>query len=68
MWELYMHKKQEGANVKAHYKFSDDPMRMCFKHKTRVKVDYRNKDIKIVFLSHTLWFLMEQFFHESFFV
>ncbi len=66
MWEFYMHKKQEGANVKTHYKFSDDSMRMCFKHKTRMKVDCKNKDIIILFLSHTLWFFMEQLFHESF--
>jgi hypothetical protein len=40
-----MHKKQEGTNVKAHYEFGNDAMKMCFKHKTRMKVDHRTKDI-----------------------
>jgi hypothetical protein len=33
-----MHKGQEGTNVKAHYEFDNDSMKMCFKHKTRMKV------------------------------
>jgi hypothetical protein len=36
-----------------------DPVRMCFKHKQRMKLDHKIKDIKIVFLSRKLWFLME---------
>jgi len=45
----YMHKVQERANVKTHYGFGNDPMKMCFKHKTRLmKVDHKIKDIKIV--------------------
>jgi hypothetical protein len=39
-----MHKKQ-GTNVKAHYEFGNNAMKMCFKHKTRIKVDHRIKDI-----------------------
>jgi hypothetical protein len=31
----YMHKRQEGANVKAWYKIRND---MWFKHETRMKV------------------------------
>jgi hypothetical protein len=38
----YMHKGQEETNVKTHYdSFGIDPMKMCFKHKTRTKVDHR---------------------------
>jgi hypothetical protein len=38
----YMHNGQEGANVKAHYEFGNNPMKlMCFKHKTRMKADHR---------------------------
>jgi hypothetical protein len=43
-----MHKEQEGANVKTHYKFGNDPMKMRFKHKTRIKVDHKIKNIQIV--------------------
>jgi hypothetical protein len=32
-----MHKGQKGTNVKAHYEFDNDSMKMCFKHKTRMK-------------------------------
>jgi hypothetical protein len=45
-----MHKGQEGPNVKAHYVFSNDSMKLnAFKHKTRMKVDHRIKDIKVVY-------------------
>jgi len=44
-----MHKGQEGANVKTGYEFGHDPMRMCVKHKKRMKLDHKIKDIKIVF-------------------
>jgi hypothetical protein len=37
--------------VKACNKVGNDPMKMCFKHKTRMKVDYKIKDVKVVFLS-----------------
>jgi hypothetical protein len=39
MWKLcenYIHKRQEGENVKAHYEFGNDSMNVCFKHKTRM--------------------------------
>jgi hypothetical protein len=52
-----MLKGQEGSNVKAHYEFGNDLMKMCFEHKTRMKVDHIIKDIRIcriVFLSHRL--------------
>lgn len=29
-----MHEMQERENVKACYEFDNEPMRMCFKHKT----------------------------------
>jgi hypothetical protein len=38
-----MHKGQERVNVKAHYEFGNDTMKMCFKHKTRMKVDHKIK-------------------------
>jgi hypothetical protein len=49
-----MHKGKVGANVKMGYEFGHDPMRMCFKHKTRMKFDHKIKEIKIVFLSYKL--------------
>jgi len=33
--------------VKTRYKFGSDQMKMCFKHKTKMKVDHKIKDIKI---------------------
>ncbi len=39
-------KSKNEKNVKAHYEFGNDPMEMCFDHKTRTKVDHRNKSIK----------------------
>jgi hypothetical protein len=34
-----MYKGQEGENVKTHYKFGNDLMKMCSEHKTRMWVD-----------------------------
>jgi hypothetical protein len=34
-----MHKGQERENVKAHYEFDNDPMKKCFKHKTRLSIE-----------------------------
>jgi hypothetical protein len=45
-----MYKWQEGANVKACNEFGNDSMKMCFKHKIRMKVDYKMKDIIYMFL------------------
>jgi hypothetical protein len=42
-----MHKGQEGRNVKTHYKFDDNSMKMCFKHKTRMKVNHIIKNIRV---------------------
>jgi hypothetical protein len=39
---------QEGTNVKTCNVFDNDPMEMCPKHKTRMKVNHKIKDIKIV--------------------
>ncbi len=40
-----MHKRQEKVNVKACSKFGNDPVKMCFKQKTRMKVEHIIKDI-----------------------
>jgi hypothetical protein len=37
---------QERTNVKACIEFGNDPMKMCFKHKTTMKVDHKIKDLK----------------------
>jgi hypothetical protein len=42
-------------------------MKMCFKHRTKMKVDHELKILKlcrIVFLSHRLWCFMNFFGHE----
>jgi hypothetical protein len=44
-----MHQGQERENVKACYEFGNDSIKMCFKHKARMKVDHTIKDIKIVY-------------------
>ncbi len=63
----YMHKGWEGVYVKARHEFGNDPMKMCFKHKTKMIVDHEFKILKlcrIMFLSHRLWFYMKFFCHE----
>jgi hypothetical protein len=50
----YMQKGQEGANVKAHYEFSNDPWKLC------VLIGYN------CLFSHKLWFLMEHFLSQVF--
>jgi hypothetical protein len=50
MWilcENYIHKRQEGENVKAHYEFGNDSMTVCFKHNTRMKVDHKIKILEL---------------------
>ncbi len=42
-----MHKGQEGANVKACNELGNDPMKMCFEHKTRMKVGHKIKILKL---------------------
>jgi hypothetical protein len=39
-----MHKGQEEANVKASYKFGNNPMKCVFEDKTKLKVDYKIED------------------------
>jgi hypothetical protein len=51
-----MHKGQKGANMKSHYEFGNDSTKMCFEHKTSMKVNYRIINIINMFLSHRLWF------------
>jgi hypothetical protein len=41
-------KMELGADVKTHYVFINDPIKiMCFEHKTRMKVDHRIKILKL---------------------
>jgi hypothetical protein len=54
--------------VKACNEFGNDQMKIFFKHKTKMKVDHKMKNIKIVLLSHRLWFFMKHFFLLAFFV
>jgi len=43
-------KGQEGQNVKAHYELGNDPLKfMCFKQRTRMKVDDRIEILKLCF-------------------
>jgi hypothetical protein len=53
-----MHKGQERANVKVHYEFGNDSMKiMCFQYKAKTKVSHRIKILKlciIVFFSRKL--------------
>jgi hypothetical protein len=37
------------AAIHTYYEFGDDPMKMCSKHKLRMKVDPKIKDIRIVY-------------------
>jgi hypothetical protein len=46
----YMHKGQEETNVKTHYdSFGIDPMKMCLKHKTKMKVIIKFKILEMCF-------------------
>jgi len=65
MWELY---KQRGRNVKVCYEFGNDSMKMCFKYKTRMKVDHTIKKMRIVLLSCTCDFWRIIFCHEFFII
>jgi hypothetical protein len=49
------------AYVKTCYDFGNDPMKMCFEHKIRLKVDCIIKDIIILFLSCKLSYFMKHF-------
>jgi hypothetical protein len=44
MWELYS-QRARGSKCQSTYEFDNDPMKMCFKHKTRMKVDNIIKNI-----------------------
>ncbi len=57
---------QRANKRKCENKFGNNPMKMCCKHKIRMKIGHRIKDIiknLIVFLLRKLWFLMEFFCH-----
>jgi hypothetical protein len=53
--------------VKAYNEFNNDPIKMCPKHKTKVKVDLKLKILKLCFYQvyYDLWWIF--FFHELFF-
>ncbi len=40
--------------MKTWNEFDNDPIKMCSKHKIKIKVDHRMKNIRIVFLSSRL--------------
>jgi len=40
-----MYNGEKGANVKPCYEFGNDLMKMCSKHKTRMKVDHKDSRI-----------------------
>ncbi len=62
-------KGKKGANVKTSYKFGNGPMKICFKHKIKIKVDHRNNIIVyFFFLSHKLWFLKKLFLSWAFYI
>ncbi len=45
--------------MKAHYEFGNDSMKVCFKHKTRMKVDHKIKILELfgcVFITEILMF------------
>ncbi len=44
-----VYNKEKGTNVKTCNKFGNDPMKICFEHKTRMKVDRKIKVIKLCF-------------------
>jgi hypothetical protein len=44
---IFWPKEQEEASVKTCYEFGNDPMKMCFKHKTKMKVDHKIKNITL---------------------
>jgi hypothetical protein len=46
--------KVGGTNVKTCNEFDNHPIKMWSKHKIKIKVDYRMKSIRIVFLSSKL--------------
>ncbi len=53
--------------MKASNKVCNNPMKICFKHKTRMKIDYKIKDVRFYFFYHVdcdLW--LNIFCHEFF--
>jgi hypothetical protein len=47
-----MHKGQEGANVEACNELGNDPMKLCFQHKTRMKVKVAHKIENIIIVEN----------------
>jgi hypothetical protein len=47
MWKLYA-QKAKGNKCEKRYEFANDLMKICFKHKIRMKVDHKFLNIKIV--------------------
>jgi hypothetical protein len=64
--ESCIYKRQDGTNVKACNEFDNDPMKMCFEHKTRMKVEHRIQNIEnIIFIKYIL--IYDQTFCHLFF-
>jgi hypothetical protein len=62
----HMHNREEGTNVKACNKFGNDPMKMCFEHKTRMKVDCKINVIRLCFYCVDCDLSWSIFCHEFF--
>jgi hypothetical protein len=64
--ENYMHKGQEGVNVKMNYEFDTNLMKiMCLQQTKKMKVDHR---IKILKLNRIVFFSQILIFCRTFFV
>jgi hypothetical protein len=65
--ESCIYKRQGGTNVKSCNEFDNDPMKMCFEHKTRMKVEHRIQNIEnIIFIKYILNY--DQTFCHLFFI
>jgi hypothetical protein len=51
--ESCIYERQDGTNVKACNEFDNDPMKMCFEHKTIMKVEHTIQNIdNIIFIKY----------------
>jgi hypothetical protein len=49
--ESCIYKRQDGTNVKACNELEIDPMKMCFEHKIRMKVEHKIQNIQNIIFS-----------------
>jgi hypothetical protein len=49
-----MYKGWEGTNVKSYNEFGNDPIKMCSKHKTRMKVDLKLNILELFFIKYIM--------------